>query len=153
VVAELRRHDPLTEFTSDVMVAFPGETEEDHAQTLALIDEVGFHSCHVFRWSPRPGTPATALAGRIDSATARRRSGEVRRAAARTGDASRRRAVGRVHEVVWQNAAGECGPALGLASTYHEILVPGVSPQPGSLSRVRATRVTGDVLEGTGVSA
>lgn len=149
VVAGLRRADPLTEFTTDVMVAFPGETEDDHAATLSLIDEVGFHSCHVFRWSPRPGTPATAHADRIDPATARRRSGEVRRAAARAGDASRRRAIGREHEVVWQNAVTSAEPARGLSSSYHEILVRGVAPSPGSLSRVRADRVAGDVLEGS----
>lgn len=152
VVAALRAGDALTEFTTDVMVAFPGETADDHAATLSLIGEVGFHSCHVFRWSPRPGTPATSLPARIDAATARRRSGEVRRAAARAGDASRRRAVGREHEVVWQNAPTDYEPARGLSSTYHEILVHGVARRPGSLGRVRAERVCGDMLEGSVVA-
>jgi threonylcarbamoyladenosine tRNA methylthiotransferase MtaB len=153
VVAALRERDPLTELTTDVMVAFPGEGEADHAETLSLIDEVGFHSCHVFRWSPRPGTPATSHAGRVDPATARRRSAEVRRAAARSGDASRRRAVGREHEVVWQNAATDDEPSRGLSSTYHEILVRGIAPRPGSLGRVRAERISGDVLEGVLVAS
>src|SRR5207237_8820845 len=64
VAGALRDADPLSEFTTDVMVAFPGETNTDHLQTLALIDEVGFLGCHVFRWSPRPGTPASQLADR-----------------------------------------------------------------------------------------
>ena len=147
VVRQLREQDALTEITTDVMVGFPGETDADHAQTLSLIDEVGFHSCHVFRWSPRPGTPATAYADPVDAATSRRRSAEVRRAAMRCGDASRRRAVGREHEVVWERPATT--DARGLSSTYHEIEVRDVSPTPGSLGHVFVTAVAGDHLEGT----
>ena len=58
-ITRLREIQPLTEVTTDVMVAFPGESEEDHRQTLSLIDEVAFLDCHVFRYSPRPGTPAS----------------------------------------------------------------------------------------------
>ena len=147
VVRQLRERDPLTEITTDVMVGFPGETEADHAQTLALIEEIGFHSCHVFRWSPRPGTPATEYADRVDPATSRRRSAEVRRAAMRSGDASRRRAVGREHEVVWERPAAS--GARGLSSTYHEIEVREGSPKPGTLGRVLVTALAGDHLEGT----
>jgi tRNA-2-methylthio-N6-dimethylallyladenosine synthase len=129
------------------MVGFPGETDEDHAATLSLIDEVGFHSCHVFRWSPRPGTPATSYADPVGPATARRRSAEVRRAAMRAGDASRHRAVGREHDVVWERPSTTGG--RGLSSTYHEIEVRGSTPPPGTLGRVLVTAVAGDHLEGT----
>ena len=147
VVRQLRERDPLTEITTDVMVGFPGETDADHAQTLSLIDEVGFHSCHVFRWSPRPGTPASAYADPVDTATSRRRSAEVRRAALRAGDISRTQAVGREHEVVWERPAA--AGARGLSSTYHEIEVRDASPTPGSLGHVFVTAVAGDHLEGT----
>ena len=151
VVDALRARDANTAFTTDVMVGFPGETEADHARTLELIDEVGFHSCHVFRWSPRPGTPASGYLGLVDDATARRRSAEVRRAAARGGDASRRGAVGRLHEVIWEG--GDEQPARGLSATYHEILVDGVRPRAGTLALVRADAVEGDRLRGTCVTA
>ena len=147
VVRQLRERDPRTEITTDVMVGFPGETESDHEQTLSLITEIGFHSCHVFRWSPRPGTPATEYADPVDPATSRRRSAEVRRAAMRCGDASRRRAIGVEHEVVWERPAAS--GARGLSSTYHEIEVHDASPKPGTLGRVLVTAVVGDHLEGT----
>jgi threonylcarbamoyladenosine tRNA methylthiotransferase MtaB len=148
VVRALRAHDPDTQFTSDVMVAFPGESEDDHGETLSLIDEVGFLACHVFRWSPRPGTPATVLAQRIDDATARRRSAEVRRAAAITGVSARQNGVGAVHEVVWDSVDGDV--AHGLTSTYREV-VAAASPhtRPGALSRVRAHALDGDRLRVT----
>ncbi len=148
VVAALRARDPHTEFTTDVMVGFPGETEEDHRDTLQLIDDVSFLGCHVFRWSPRPGTPATTMEARVDDATTRRRSSEVRRAAARTGDAARHRALGRLHEVVW-DATGDDG-ARGLTASYHEVICDvAPPPRPGSLARVRADRIDGERLRAT----
>ncbi len=148
VVQALRERDPFTEFTSDVMVGFPGETEADHCQTLSLIDDAGFLACHVFRWSPRPGTPATDLEPRVGDATARRRSAEVRRAALRTGDRSRRRACGRVHEVVWDRVDG--GVAHGISATYHEVTADASAhTQPARLARVLATGVDGETLRAT----
>ena len=148
VARALRDVNPATEFTSDIMVAFPGETEDDHAATLSLVDEVGFLAGHVFRWSPRPGTPASDLDGRVDDATARRRSAEVRRAAQRTGAVSLARACGQVHEVVWDHA--EDGRAHGLTAGYHEVIVDGaVDVRTGGLSLVRAEAVEGECLRAT----
>ncbi|HVC04045.1 MAG TPA: MiaB/RimO family radical SAM methylthiotransferase [Candidatus Acidoferrales bacterium] len=148
VVRALRHVNPLTEFTTDIMVAFPGETDDDHAATLSLVDEVGFLAGHVFRWSPRPGTPASELTTRVDDAIARRRSAEVRRATRRTGATSRERACGLVHEVVWDEVSGDA--AHGLTAGYHEVVVdhaPGV--RQGGLDLVRAETVVDDCLRGT----
>jgi tRNA A37 methylthiotransferase MiaB len=148
VVGELRARDPQTEFTTDVMVGFPGETEEDHRQTLELIDEVGFLSCHVFRWSPRPDTPAAQLESRVEGETARRRSAEVRRAAARTGHAARQRACDRVHEAVWDEIQADV--AHGITAAYHEVVAdPDPQMRVGWLSQVRAIAVEGDCLRAT----
>ncbi len=148
VVRALREMHPLTEFTTDIMVAFPGETDDDHAATLSLVDEVGFLAGHVFRWSPRPGTPASDLSARVDDATARRRSAEVRRATRRTGAASLAQACAMVHEVVWDAVDGTA--AHGLTSGYHEIVVdPAGGARQGGLNLVRAETVEGDCLRGT----
>ena len=125
--------------------AFPGETEDDHAETLSLVDEVGFLQGHVFRWSPRPGTPASALdrpRGR------RRRSAAQRRGAPR--DQTLRRALAR------RQRAGACTrsrgtpsrrhSAHGLTAGYHEITVDGRGRRPpgrsGPRSRRRPSRAT-----------
>lgn len=148
VAHALRSMNPNTEFTTDIMVGFPGETEDDHAETLSLVDEVGFLQGHVFRWSPRPGTPASALDGRVDDAVARRRSAEVRRATKRSGAHSLAAACGRVHEVAW-DAVEEQG-AHGLTAGYHEITVEDVAGlRQGGLDLVRADDVLGDRLRGT----
>jgi threonylcarbamoyladenosine tRNA methylthiotransferase MtaB len=148
VASALREVNPATEFTTDIMVAFPGETEDDHAHTLSLVDEVGFLQGHVFRWSPRPGTPASTLGSRVDDATARRRSAEVRRATRRSGARSLARACGRVHEVAWD--AVENHSAHGLTAGYHEVIVEGdAGILQGALDLVRAETVLGDRLRCT----
>src|SRR4029077_8203198 len=47
--------------TSDIIVGFPGETEQDFAETLSLLDEVGYDAVFTFKYSPRPNTPSLAL--------------------------------------------------------------------------------------------
>jgi threonylcarbamoyladenosine tRNA methylthiotransferase MtaB len=148
VAHALRDVNPVTEFTTDIMVAFPGETEDDHAHTLSLVDEVGFLQGHVFRWSPRSGTPASAIGSRVDDATARRRSAEVRRATRQSGARSLARACGRVHEVAWD--AVEHHSAHGLTAGYHEVIVEGhAAVRQGALDLVRAQTVLGDRLRCT----
>jgi tRNA-2-methylthio-N6-dimethylallyladenosine synthase len=60
-VRKLRRARPGISLSSDFIVGFPGETDDDFAQLLRLVDEVGFDSSFSFVFSPRPGTPAAAL--------------------------------------------------------------------------------------------
>jgi threonylcarbamoyladenosine tRNA methylthiotransferase MtaB len=148
IAHELREANPLTEFTTDIMVGFPGETAEDHAATLSLVDEIGFLAGHVFRWSPRPGTPASDLGPRVDDASARHRSAELRRATSRSGAVSLARACGRLHEVVWDEV--DAGRAHGITSGYHQVTVEHAAGlRPGALDMVRAETVEGDCLRAT----
>jgi tRNA-2-methylthio-N6-dimethylallyladenosine synthase len=61
VIARLRAGRPDLAFTSDFIVGFPGETEQDFRDTLTLVDEVGFAGAYSFMFSPRPGTPAADM--------------------------------------------------------------------------------------------
>ena len=60
-IRKLRAVRPGISLSSDFIVGFPGETEDDHARSLRLIEELGFDACFSFVFSPRPGTPAAAL--------------------------------------------------------------------------------------------
>src|SRR5664280_1736352 len=61
VIARLRAGRPDLAFTSDFIVGFPSETEDDFRSTLTLVDEVGYAGAYTFSYSPRPGTPAAAM--------------------------------------------------------------------------------------------
>ncbi|HJV71958.1 tRNA (N6-isopentenyl adenosine(37)-C2)-methylthiotransferase MiaB [Ideonella sp.] len=60
-IRKLRAVRPGISLSSDFIVGFPGETEDDHAKTMKLIDDIGFDASFSFIYSPRPGTPAAAL--------------------------------------------------------------------------------------------
>jgi threonylcarbamoyladenosine tRNA methylthiotransferase MtaB len=145
VCAELRALDPDTEFTTDVMVGFPGETGDDHAATLALIAETEMLAAHVFRYSPRPGTPAADLPDGVPDRVARVRSAEVRRAAHASGLRRRLRALGRTHRVVWDRV--DDGTAHGITSTYLSVLASATpETRAGSVCTVVAEALDGDAL-------
>jgi tRNA A37 methylthiotransferase MiaB len=129
------------------MVAFPAETDEDHAATIAVLEETGMLDAHVFRYSPRADTRAAELAGRVGDAVARRRSVEARRAAAKSGHARRVRAVGTRQQVIWDRV--ENGIAHGVTATYLEVVTSDTSlARVGALATVAVEAVESGALRG-----
>src|SRR5690606_1117492 len=63
IIRKLRRAQPNLAFSSDFIVGFPGETEEDFEATLQLVKDVYYASCYSFKYSARPGTPAANMQG------------------------------------------------------------------------------------------
>ncbi|MBI5815769.1 MAG: tRNA (N6-isopentenyl adenosine(37)-C2)-methylthiotransferase MiaB [Nitrospinae bacterium] len=72
-VENLRRKIPDLALTSDVIVGFPGETQEDFEATLKAVEQAEYDNIFLFKYSPREGTDATKLPGRVDANTARER--------------------------------------------------------------------------------
>lgn len=70
----LREAFPLCAVTTDIIAGFPGETEEDFAETLAFVETVGFARVHVFPYSRREGTPAARMPGQLTAAEKQRRA-------------------------------------------------------------------------------
>ena len=66
IVDRLRDARPDLALTSDFIVGFPGETEEDFAATLSLVDEIGYSGAFSFKYSPRPGTPGADMDDQVD---------------------------------------------------------------------------------------
>ena len=65
IVARLRKSRPDLAFSSDFIVGFPGETEDDHAQTMQLVRDIGFGQCYSFKYSARAGTPGAVMPGML----------------------------------------------------------------------------------------
>src|SRR6266542_3905337 len=68
VIARLRKARPDIAFTSDFIVGFPGESEDDFRATLSIVDEVGYAGAFSFKYSPRPGTPAAERDDQVEDA-------------------------------------------------------------------------------------
>ena len=76
-VARIREKFPLAALTTDILTGFPGETEQEYAETREMIRKVGFARIHVFPYSPRPGTPAAAMPHQLSTALKETRAREL----------------------------------------------------------------------------
>ena len=99
-VARLRAFDPEFALTTDVIVGYPGETEEDFEATRSLMDEAGFDNAFVFKYSPRPGTRAAELADDVPVAEKERRDQVLLADQERRGLERNSRLVGSVRTVL-----------------------------------------------------
>ncbi|MGI6112903.1 MAG: tRNA (N(6)-L-threonylcarbamoyladenosine(37)-C(2))-methylthiotransferase MtaB [Mahellales bacterium] len=77
IVNNLRQAIPQVSITTDVMVGFPGETEEDFVVSYTFVRDIGFSKIHVFKYSPRAGTPAARFKDQVDGVEKERRSSHL----------------------------------------------------------------------------
>ena len=99
-VAKLRAFDPEFAVTTDVIVGYPGETEEDFEATRTLMDEAGFDNAFIFKYSPRPGTRSAALPDDVATAEKERRDQVLLADQERRGQERNNRLLGTVREVM-----------------------------------------------------
>jgi tRNA-2-methylthio-N6-dimethylallyladenosine synthase len=153
VVARLRRAIPGITFSTDLIVGFPGETEEEFQETLSLVGEAGFDEAYTFQYSPRDGTPATRMRDHVpDEVGAERlqRLIEVVRDQARLRNIGR---VGEVHEVLVERPAKRGDFLLGRTRTNLLVLLDLPASAIGSYRRVRLSGTTGSTFTGELLSA
>jgi threonylcarbamoyladenosine tRNA methylthiotransferase MtaB len=116
---------------ADVITGFPGETEEDHRATLALIERMPLTYLHVFSFSPRPGTPAAEMRGHVSGTVIARRARELRSLGEEKKAAFRSAQAGRTMRVLTLNRGGEdaSGPwTRALSGNYLDVRVAGRRP-------------------------
>jgi tRNA-2-methylthio-N6-dimethylallyladenosine synthase len=146
VVAALRRAVPGLALTTDLIVGFAGETEEDFQETLSLMEEVAFDDAYTFKYSVREGTPAVRLKDHIAEDVKTERLGRlitvVRRIAARRNMAL----VGTTHEVLVEGPAKRGGLLQTRTRTNKVALVEGPADWIGTYRRVRFTGTTGSTF-------
>jgi threonylcarbamoyladenosine tRNA methylthiotransferase MtaB len=135
-VERLARRAPVLALGADVIAGFPGEREEDHAETLAFVRALPFTSLHVFPYSPRPGTAAERLRDPVAPRLARARASELRTLGEAKASAHRRARAGGTADVV---AIGAGERRSGLTEDYLEVSVP-----PDAPARFDATLVARD---------
>src|SRR5215211_2657213 len=124
---------PEGTLSTDIIVGHPGETEEDHEETLRLVEDCSFDSAYVFKFSPRSGTEATGLAkspGAVPEGVAQRRFLEVLRAVEQNAFKSNQRKIGSTEEIYIRHAKNGNGRAVGETWSGHAVHVP-TTAKPG----------------------
>jgi len=136
-------------FSTDVIVGFPGETESDFEATCRVVEEVGFSKVHVFRFSPRQGTPAAAMPKQVTNRIAQHRAGKL----GGLGDSLRERflrsLVGReLRVLVEMPLADRPGQMMGTSERYASVVLLGDCTLMGRFVAVRAARIENGRIRG-----
>ena len=140
----LQKHFPDCAITTDMIVAFPGETEEEFARSLEFIRECGFADMHIFPYSRRPGTPADKMAGQHDNMTKEARSRAAIAVAEQMNLAYRQSLLGSVQSVLFEEKDGAY--FVGHAMNYIKVYAKG--GQHNTVQKVKITEIFKDGVLG-----
>jgi len=151
LVAEIRDAVPDMAFSTDLIVGFPGETDADFAQTLEMVETVGYDNVFVFRYSRRPGTPASAMADQVSDDVKARRNVKLLEVAARVGAEQSGRLAGRTLEILVDGTSKRnAGELSGRTRCNRVVNFDGQgSVAVGDLTQVRIDQVLPHSLRGT----
>jgi tRNA-2-methylthio-N6-dimethylallyladenosine synthase len=135
--------------TTDIIVGFPGETEEDYKQTRDLVEEIQFDNAFVFRYSPRRDTPAAEMPDQIDEHTKEQRNQDLLRVVNESTRRSGQRLVGHSVEVLCEGPS-KTNPArlMGRTRTNKIVVFEGSEKLIGEIVDVRVQRANGFSLYG-----
>jgi tRNA-2-methylthio-N6-dimethylallyladenosine synthase len=152
IVARVRAARADIAFSSDFIVGYPGETDVDFDQTLALVRAVGFASSYAFKYSPRPGTPAAEMSGQVDEATKARRLTALQDLIEDQRQAFNRASVGQRLDVLFEKPGRREGQLIGRSPHMQSVFADGPQSLIGELMQVEMIAVEPRSLRGRVVS-
>lgn len=144
-VCLLNTYFPGCAVTTDMIVAFPGETEEEFAESLAFIRKCAFADMHIFPYSRRPGTPADKMPGQLGNATKEQRSRSAIAVAEEMSRAYREKQIGTVQSVLFEDT--EDGYYTGHAPNYVKVYALGENLH-NEIRNVLVTEIYRDGVKG-----
>jgi tRNA-2-methylthio-N6-dimethylallyladenosine synthase len=145
---------PDLQLSTDLIVGFPGETEEDFRATLALVEETRFAEAYMYKYSPREGTPATRLPDELSEAEKSRRLAELISLQRRIGREILEENVGRRMEVLVEGPSKRDRSELfGRTRNRFMVVLPAGSASPGDLVDVELSQLNGSTYRGIPVGA
>ncbi|HSP50404.1 MAG TPA: tRNA (N6-isopentenyl adenosine(37)-C2)-methylthiotransferase MiaB [Pseudolabrys sp.] len=148
VIARLRASRADLAFTSDFIVGFPGETEDDFRSTLTLVEEVGFSTAYSFIYSPRPGTPAAEMDAQIPQGEQAERLQQLQAVITRQWRAFNTQFAGRTVEVLLEKPGKLPGQLVGRTPYLQAVQVMAPRAMIGSLVPVTVTEIGTNTLFG-----
>jgi tRNA-2-methylthio-N6-dimethylallyladenosine synthase len=145
---------PDVQFLTDLIVGFPGETEEDFRDTLRLVERVRFAECYMYKYSPREGTPATRLPDDLPDAEKTRRLEELIELQRRIGQEILEENVGRTMEVLVEGPSKrDPSEPFGRTRNRFMVVLPRGAARPGDLIQARLASLRGSTYRGIPVKA
>jgi tRNA-2-methylthio-N6-dimethylallyladenosine synthase len=148
LIAKLRRARPDIALTSDFIVGFPGETDDDFAATLGLIEEIGYSGAFSFKYSPRPGTPGAEMGSQVDEAVKADRLRRLQQTVDECQAAFNRRCLGRTVSVLFERLGRHGGQIVGRSPYLQPVQVEAPASLIGQIADVTITEIASNSLFG-----
>jgi len=149
IIAKLRQAKPDIGITTDLIVGFPGETEEDFEQTLSLVREAGFDNAFIFRYSPRKDTPAATMPDQVPDAVKEERNQRLLELMNEQGAHHYGRLVGQRRQILVEGASKKNPARMTGRTRCNKIVVfDGSERHRGQLLDVNITRAGSFTLYG-----
>jgi tRNA-2-methylthio-N6-dimethylallyladenosine synthase len=147
-IERVRDAQPAIAFSSDFIVGFPGETEDDFRATLSLVDQVGFAGAFSFKFSPRPGTPAADMTEQVPEEVKAERLQRLQAAIDRQQAVFNVRCVGRRFDVLFEKPGRYSGQIVGRSPYLQPVQVVASLSLIGEIRTVSVTEVSANSLFG-----
>ena len=151
LVSAARDVIPNVSITTDIIAGFPGETEDEFAESLAFVQEMNFAGGHVFTYSPRPGTGAARMKGQIKPEVRKKRNHILHDALEESAKSYREKFVGRRTSVLWESTSemGERGWQMeGLSENYLRVTASAPTPRWNEIDEVLLHEICDNRLKG-----
>ena len=149
LVERIRDARPDMAITTDIIVGFPGETDEDYGQTRALVEKARFDNAFIFRYSKRRDTPAAEMPGQLEEQVKEERNQDLLGVVNDIARARNAELVGRTVEILCEGPSKTNADRLmGRTRTNKIVIIEGGPERTGRLIQVKIARVTGFSLYG-----
>ena len=148
-IARMRATRPDIAFSSDFIVGFPGERDDDFALTLSLVDEIGFAGAFSFKYSPRPGTPGAEMAEQVPEELKSERLYRLQAAIDRNQASFNARCLGRTFDVLFEKPGRHPGQLVGRSPYLQPVQVMAAPSTVGEIAAVTITEISANSLFGT----
>jgi tRNA-2-methylthio-N6-dimethylallyladenosine synthase len=148
IVEELRAARPDIALSTDIIVGFPGETEEDFLETMRTVEKVGFAQAYSFKYSARPGTPAADRAEQVAEEVKADRLARLQALLSAQQAAFNQRMVGRTIDVLWEGTGRKTGQLSGRSPYLQAVHAGGDPALHGRISAVEIVSAGPNSLQG-----
>ena len=147
-LARIREAVPGIAISTDLMVGFPGETDEQFENSLAFCDEMAFSGMHLFQYSPREGTPAATYPQQVRNEVKAERSKRMHEVAEKNARAFMEQHIGQVVEVLIEEPHGEDGWSGHTDNYLHVVVEGGHALGRNKTVQVMLSEIDGNVIKG-----
>ena len=151
LVAAARAAIPDAAITTDIIAGFPGETDDEFAESLAFVREMNFAGGHVFTYSPRPGTGAARMKGQVRHEIRKKRNRILHDVLEESANSYRQRFLGQTLSVLWESVlemGDEGWQMTGLTGNYLRVNAFAPSPRWNQIDQVKINQWDGSHIKG-----